>query len=185
MADKSTVSQNLRNILEYIGDDPDREGLQETPERIIRSWEKLYGGYKRNPEDVLTTKFNEGACNEMVILQDIEFYSTCEHHMLPFFGQVHIGYIPDEQVLGISKLARLVEVYSRRLQIQERMTTQIADAIMEYAEAKGAIVITKGQHFCMTSRGVEKQESKMVTNAIRGEFRKHKVKQEFLDTIQL
>jgi len=189
MGDKSTVPQDIRDkvvdILEYIGEDPEREGLQETPERIIRSWEKLYGGYNRKPEEVLTTTFNDGACDEMVILQDIEFYSTCEHHMLPFFGEVHIGYIPGEEVLGVSKLARLVEVFSRRLQIQERMTTQIAESIMEIAQAKGVIVVVKGQHMCMTSRGVEKQNTKMTTNAIRGTFKNHKVRQEFMDTISL
>lgn len=188
MAPKLTTSQSiqdsLKNILEFIGDDPEREGLKDTPARIVRSWEKLFGGYKQNPADVLKANFQEGACHEMVILRDIEFYSTCEHHFLPFHGVVHVGYVPRKKVVGISKLARLVEVFARRLQIQEKMVAQIADSIMKVLNAKGVCVIAEAQHFCMTSRGVEKQKSKMVTSAIRGVFEKPEVRNEFLQLIK-
>lgn len=164
------ISDSIIRQLEYIGEDPTREGLLETPNRVIKSWDKLYGGYKEKVEDILKT-FHEGSCDEMVILKDISFYSTCEHHLLPFFGQVHIGYIPDKKVLGVSKLARVVEIFARRMQIQERMTAQICDSIMKWLEPKGCIVITEAQHFCMQARGVEKQKSKMITSAIRGVFK--------------
>jgi GTP cyclohydrolase I len=178
-----TAEGAVRSIIEAIGDDPDREGLRETPARVRRSWEKLYGGYKQSAGDILQTVFTEGACNEMVVLRDCEFYSTCEHHMLPFFGSAHIGYIPNGAVVGVSKLARLVEVYSRRLQIQEQLTTQVADAIEAHLKAKGVMVILEAQHFCMTSRGVEKQHSKMVTSAIRGVFEKSDTRNEFMRLI--
>jgi GTP cyclohydrolase IA len=191
LVDEFTDAQNskdkMRNylveMLKYIGENPDREGLKETPDRIIRMWNKLYGGYKQNPEDVLSKVFRDGACDEMVILKNIEFYSTCEHHMLPFYGHVHIGYIPNKKVVGVSKLARLVEVFARRLQIQERMTTQIADALVKYLEPKGVMVMIKAQHLCMVARGIEKQDSKMITNAIRGVFIKEQPRNEFLKSI--
>lgn len=174
----------LQAIIEHIGDDPTREGLIETPTRMIKSWNKIFGGYKQIPEEILKAKFKEGACNEMVILKDISLYSTCEHHFLPFFGKIHIGYIPDGYVVGISKLARITECFSRRLQIQERLTNQIADAIMIHVKAKGVMVIAEAQHFCMTSRGVEKQDAKMITSAIRGVFEKNEVRNEFLNLIR-
>lgn len=177
------INSDIRNIIRFIGDDPDREGLKETPGRMIKSWEKLFGGYEKKPEEVLKTAFKEGACDEMVILRDIDFYSTCEHHFLPFFGEVHIGYIPNGKVVGVSKLGRLVEVFARRLQIQERFTSQIADSIMEVLSPKGCIVIAKAQHFCITSRGVEKQRAKMITSAIRGCFKNFNTRQEFLSHV--
>ena len=174
----------ITRILSAIGDDPQREGLLNTPQRVIRSWEKLYGGYKEDPADVLKTVFVEGACDEMVILKDIEFYSTCEHHMLPFFGRASIGYIPSGRVVGVSKLARLLEVFARRLQIQERLTAQVADALVTYLTPKGAMVILEAQHFCMTARGVEKQDSIMVTSAIRGIFSTPEVRAEFMSLVR-
>lgn len=174
------VRDSLKNILNYVGDNADREGLRETPERIVKSWEKLFGGYSKDPKEVLKT-FTEGVCDEMVILRNIEFYSMCEHHFLPFFGQISIGYIPDKKIIGISKLARLVEIYSRRLQIQERMTEQIADAIEEVLKPVGVMVVCKAKHLCMMMRGVERQNSEMVTSAIHGAFReKMEVREEFL-----
>lgn len=161
----------VTRIISAIGDDPQREGLLNTPQRVIRSWEKLYGGYREDPAEVLKTVFVEGSCDEMVVLKDIEFYSTCEHHMLPFFGKCSIGYIPSGRVVGVSKLARLVEVFARRLQIQERLTTQIADTLVQNLEPKGVMVVMEAQHFCMTARGVEKQDSIMVTSAVRGVFK--------------
>jgi GTP cyclohydrolase I len=178
------IENSLKEILRYIGDNPDREGLIDTPKRICKSWKKLFGGYGKDPKNILTTTFTDGTCNEMVILKDIEFYSTCEHHFLPFTGKISIGYIPNGKVVGVSKLARLVEIYARRLQIQERMTTQIADAIMKYVEAQGCIVVCEAQHLCMTSRGVEKQQSKMITSAIRGVFfNQREARDEFLSLI--
>lgn len=165
------IENSLKDILAYIGDNPEREGLIDTPKRIRKSWDKLFAGYKQNSSDILKTQFIDGSCNEMIILKDIEFYSTCEHHFLPFIGKITIGYIPKGKVVGISKLARLVEIYSRRLQIQERMTGQIADDIMLHIKAQGCMVICEAQHLCMTSRGVEKQKSKMITSAIRGCFK--------------
>jgi GTP cyclohydrolase IA len=179
------IESYLKDILGYIGDDPDREGLVETPHRIVKSWEKLFGGYEQNPYDVIKT-FEDGACNEMVILKDIEFYSTCEHHFLPFFGKVHIAYIPNGKVVGVSKLARLVEVYARRLQIQERLVGQIADCISEVLNPDGVMVVCQAQHFCMISRGVEKQNSIMVTSAVRGVFKDiAKTREEFMSLISM
>lgn len=188
MGIKRTISQEiedkLKDILTYIGEDVNREGLIETPYRIVKSWDKLYGGYNQNSNDILSTTFIEGKCDEMIILKDIEFYSTCEHHFLPFFGKIHIGYIPNDKVVGVSKLARLVEIYARRLQIQERLTTQIADDIENILNAKGVIVISEAQHFCMTARGVEKQKSKMITSAIRGAFEKTEARNEFMQLVK-
>jgi GTP cyclohydrolase I len=182
-SDTEVIENKIKDILSYLGENPEREGLKETPKRMIKSWEKLFGGYKQNPKEILKTTFNEGKCNEMVILKNIEFYSTCEHHFLPFSGIVHVAYIPNKSVVGISKLARLIEVFARRLQIQERLTTQIADAIMEYLNTLGTIVIIEAQHLCMTARGIEKQKSIMITSAIRGVFEKSKARNEFLQII--
>jgi len=167
-----TTELNLVEILKFIGEDPEREGLKETPKRIVKSWKKLFGGYDQDPKDIMKT-FTEGVCDEMVILKNIEFYSTCEHHFLPFFGKISIGYIPHKKVIGISKLARLVEIYSRRLQIQERMTDQIASCLEKYLQPLGVMVICEAQHFCMVARGVEKQNSIMVTSSLKGVFKKN------------
>ena len=171
--------------LQYIGEDPLREGLQETPARVIRSWSELYGGYKIDPVSVFKT-FKDGACDEMVLLKDIEFYSTCEHHLLPFFGKAHIAYIPDGKVVGISKLARLLEVFARRLQIQERLGQQVTEAMNKYLLPKGAACILEAQHFCMVSRGIQKQNSIMVTSSLTGVFRdKPEARSELLSLIHL
>ena len=165
------LQEIIRCIFDYIGEDRNREGLLETPKRVVKSWEHLYSGYKSDPKEILGRVFTEGACDEMVVLKNIEFYSVCEHHLLPFFGKISIGYIPDSKVVGISKLARLVEVYSRRLQIQEKMTSQIADTLMEVLQPKGVMVVAEAKHMCMVMRGVEKQNSIMLTSAIRGLFK--------------
>jgi GTP cyclohydrolase I len=159
----------VQRILEQIGEDPSREGLRETPERVVRSWKELFAGYSQDPVALFKT-FEEGACDEMVLLKDIEFYSTCEHHMLPFYGKAHVAFIPDGRVIGVSKLARLLDVFARRLQIQERIGTQVTDILMEHLKPKGAACILEAQHFCMTSRGVQKQNSVMVTSSLRGAF---------------
>jgi len=175
------IENKIKDILSYVGEDPEREGLKNTPMRMIKSWSRLFGGYSKNIDNIFKT-FQEGTCNEMVILRDIEFYSTCEHHFLPFFGYINIGYIPNGKVIGISKLARLVEIYSRRLQIQENMTSQIADTLMEKLNPLGVMITCKAQHFCMIARGVEKQNSKMITSAIRGVFEKDiEARNEFLN----
>ena len=179
-----TAHAAVKEVLRAIGDDPEREGLVDTPARVVRSWEKLYGGYSQSPEDVLKTTFYDGACDEMVVLKNIPFYSTCEHHILPFFGRVDIGYLPGDKVVGISKLSRLIEVYARRLQIQERLASQIADAIMKHLDARGCIVVIEGEHLCMTARGVEKRGATMITSAIRGVFKEDAIRSEFLTLIK-
>lgn len=172
------------DLLEYIGEDPKREGLLETPARMRRAYDEIFAGYRQDPRKILKT-FREGACEEMVILKNCEFYSTCEHHFFPFFGRISIAYLPNRKIVGISKLARLIECFARRMQIQERLTTQIADAVMDVLDAKGVCVHCEAQHFCMTSRGVRKREATMVTTATRGVFRENSVlRLEFLTMIK-
>jgi len=180
---ENDIEDNIIRQLEYIGEDPNREGLKETPRRIIKSWNELYAGYKMDPKEIMTT-FEEGACNEMVVLKSINFYSNCEHHLQPFFGQCFLGYIPDKRVIGLSKLARLVEIFARRLQIQEKMTAQIADCLMEYLQPKGVMVLVEAKHLCMISRGIKSQDAEMTTSAIRGVFEKTEVRNEFLNLIR-
>ena len=174
MTNETSVEQNIVRILQYIGEDPEREGLRETPSRVVASYAELFGGYRYDNEDVgkLLKVFNDGACDEMVVVKDIEFVSFCEHHMLPFMGRVHIGYIPDGRVVGLSKLARLVEVYSRRLQIQERLTQQITTALDTHLKPLGSACVVSASHSCMTCRGVNKQHSRMITSSLTGPFRK-------------
>jgi GTP cyclohydrolase I len=163
----------LREILRRIGDDPDREGLQQTPDRIVRSWQELYAGYAQRAEDILVTQFQAEQYDEMVLLRDFEFFSTCEHHMLPFSGKAHIAYLPDEKIVGLSKLARLTDMYARRLQVQERMTHQIATELQRVVKPKGVAVMIEAKHQCMCSRGVRKQEGKMVTSCLLGAFKEN------------
>ena len=170
MVEETGPTENIRRIIEYIGEDADREGLIETPDRVVKSWDTLYGGYNIDPKSVLKT-FKEDSSDEMVLLKDIEFYSTCEHHMLPFFGKAHIAYIPNEKVVGISKLARVLEIFARRLQIQERLCQQITSLLDEKLKPLGSACILEAQHFCMTSRGVQKQNSIMTTSSLTGVFR--------------
>ena len=176
------MEDKIKDILFKIGDDPRREGLLETPTRVVKSWKELYSGYDQDPSDVFKTFENEGFDN-MVICKDIEFYSMCEHHMLPFIGKAHVAYIPNNKIIGLSKLARLTNVFSRRLQNQERLTDQIAKTLVEKLDAKGAGVVMEGKHFCMMSRGVQKQNSSMITSSLYGVFREQSVRQEFLTLI--
>jgi GTP cyclohydrolase I len=181
---EDTITDNITRILEYIGEDPNRDGLKDTPERIKRSYDELFKGYKISPKEVLSRRF-EATYDEMVVLKDIEFYSFCEHHMLPFFGKISIAYIPSNKVVGISKLARLVEVYARRLQIQERLTEQIAETIYKELNAKGVGVYVEAQHFCMVARGIQKKNSKMVTSKLIGAMmEKPEARAEFLRLIE-
>ena len=169
MIDHDKIEQAVRLFLEGIGEDVTREGLQDTPDRIARMCEELYGGMEDDASVHLSKTFSVDS-SEMVIEKDITFYSTCEHHILPFFGKVHIAYVPDGKVVGLSKLARTVEVFARRLQLQEQLTGQIADALMEYMQPKGALVMVEAEHMCMTMRGIKKPGSRTVTMAKRGVF---------------
>lgn len=172
------------DMIHCIGDDPNREGLLETPDRVIRSWEELYSGYNKNPEDVFKVFENPGY-DQMVLSKNINFFSTCEHHNLQFFGKAHIAYIPNGKVIGISKLSRLLEIYARRLQIQERIGEQVTDALMKYLEPKGAACIIQAQHMCMMARGVKQQDSTMITSSLKGCFLESSVKQELFSMIRL
>lgn len=169
MIDKKKVKEAIKLMLEGIGEDPNRPGLVDTPDRVVRMYEELTAGYEDNAKVHLSKMF-EAHNSEIVIEKDIQFYSLCEHHILPFFGKVHIAYIPNNKVVGISKLARTVEVYARRLQIQEQLTTQIADTLEECLATKGVMVIVEAEHMCMTMRGIKKTGSKTVTVATRGCF---------------
>lgn len=176
--------QDIKNLIEYLGDDPNREGLQDTPKRVIISYDHLFSGYGQRVEDVLKV-FEDDTSDQMILLKEIEFYSTCEHHMLPFFGKAHIAYIPNGKVVGISKLARILEIFSRRLQIQERLAQNVTEALMSHLNPLGAACLLEAQHFCMTSRGVQKQNSIMVTSSLEGVFRENaSVKTEFLALIK-
>lgn len=169
MIDQEKIKEGVRLLLEGIGEDVEREGLRETPERIARMYEEIYGGMEADPGEYLSRVFSvEG--NEMVLEKDIVFYSTCEHHLMPFYGKAHVAYIPNGKVVGLSKLARTVEVFARRPQIQERMTGQIADAVMEYLNPQGVMVVLEAEHMCMTMRGIKKPGSRTVTIATRGVF---------------
>lgn len=170
MADQKKIEEAVRMLLEGIGEDVTREGLVDTPNRIARMYEEIFKGMEEDPAQHLSKTFAVDS-NEIVVEKDITFFSTCEHHMMPFYGKAHIAYIPDGRVVGISKLARTVEVYARRLQIQEQMTTQIADAVMEYLKPQGVMVMAEAEHMCMTMRGVSKPGSRTVTMAARGCFR--------------
>ena len=178
------IAALVKALLVELGEDPEREGLKKTPARVAKSLTFLTRGYRQNLKEVVNgAKFTSGT-NHMVILRDIEMYSMCEHHMLPFYGKCSIGYISQGKVLGVSKLARIVDMFARRLQIQERMTEEIADAVMKEAGAEGVGVVIKAKHLCMMMRGVEKQNSEMTTSAVLGSFRTdEKVRQEFLSLI--
>jgi len=172
VSDEKKMESSLREIFSFLGEDPDREGLKETPKRMIKSWKRIFEGYNKKPEDLLTFFYAEGDIpkEQIILLKDIEFFSTCEHHFLPFTGKAHVAYIPTDRIIGISKLARLVEMYARRLQIQERIGNQVVDAIMTHLGAKAAACIIESKHLCMSCRGVEKHEASMVTSALRGGF---------------
>lgn len=184
MIDKEKARQGVRLILEAIGENPDREGLLETPDRIARMYEEIYSGIGSTAEEHLSKTFTADS-NDLVIEKDIMFYSTCEHHLVPFFGKVHIAYIPDGRVTGLSKLARTVEVYAKRPQLQERLTKDIADAIMEYLKPQGVFVYIEAEHMCMTMRGIRKPGTRTITTTARGIFKENKeLKQEVLTLIK-
>lgn len=178
------VAELIRELLVEIGEDPGRQGLLKTPLRAARAWEFLTTGYTENLEDIVNQAIFEAEANNMIIVRDIEVYSLCEHHMLPFFGRAHIGYIPKEKVLGVSKLARITDCFSRKLQIQERLTSQVAHAIMDAIDAEGVGVVMECHHLCMMMRGVEKQNSFMTTSSVLSSFHYNSAtRKEFLDLI--
>ena len=182
--DQKRIAALVRSLLKELGEDPMRDGLKKTPERVAKSLTYLTRGYRQNVKAVVNGAYFTSGTNHMVILKNIELYSMCEHHLLPFFGSCAIGYISQGKVLGVSKLARIVDMYARRLQIQERLTEQIADAVMQEADAEGVGVVIRAKHLCMMMRGVEKQNSEMVTSAVLGSFRSdEKVRGEFLSLV--
>ena len=175
----------IRQVLIRLGEDPERHGLQRTPVRIANALTFLTSGYKQTVEEVVEDAIFPDDCNEMVIVKDVEFYSQCEHHMLPFFGRVHVGYVPDGKIIGLSKIARIVDVFARRLQVQERMTGQIAEGLMKILAPRGVGVVVEARHFCMMMRGVQKQNSSTLSSAMRGIFQEDaRTRMEFMDLIR-
>ena len=182
---KESVAEHMRKVIALIGEDPEREGLRKTPERFEKALKFLTSGYHQNLDSVLNGATFSVSYDEMVVVKDIEFFSLCEHHLLPFFGKAHVAYLPSKRVLGLSKIARLVNMYARRLQIQERMTSQIAEAISEKISPEGVGVIIEARHLCMQMRGVEKQHGQAVTSAMLGSFRHNKqTRDEFLSLVR-
>jgi len=176
---------NVRKMLKQLGEDPEREGLIGTPNRVSKALHFLTSGYNLTVEEVVKDALFEEHCEEMVIVKDVEFYSLCEHHMLPFFGHAHVGYLPQNRVIGLSKIARIVDVFARRLQVQERLTTQIATGLLDVLNAYGVAVVLEASHFCMVMRGVQKQNSKTVTSSMLGAFREDsRSRSEFMELIR-
>ena len=181
----NALAEHYAAILELLGEDPSREGLRKTPMRAAKAMLRVTEGYHKDPDAVINGAIFEYCGSKMIIVKDIEFYSTCEHHILPFFGRVSIGYIPDGKMIGLSKLARLVNVYARRLQVQERLTRQICDVVMEKLGAKGVIVVANAQHLCMKMRGVEKQDSSTTTTEYTGLFEENaELRREFFEALR-
>lgn len=178
------MKDEVRKILEELGEDPDREGLKKTPERLEKALKYLTQGYNQDIDEIIGGALFKEDYNELVLVKDIEIYSLCEHHLLPFVGRAHIGYIPDENVIGLSKIARIADMFAKRLQVQERLTTQIVDALQDKLKPKGVAAVIEAEHYCMMMRGVEKQNSKMVTSAMRGVFLKDiRSREEFLKLV--
>lgn len=183
--ERGLVGDFYEKIIKDLGEDPSREGLLRTPYRAEKAMRFLTSGYTANLEELVNGALFAAENDDMVVVKDIEYYSLCEHHMLPFFGRVHVAYLPDKKIIGLSKIPRIVDIFARRLQVQERITQQIADTLMEVLEPRGVAVVSEAQHFCMMMRGVEKQCSSTVTSAMLGEFRRNKAsKDEFLALIR-
>jgi len=180
----NSIEQSVTEILRAIGEDPQREGLVKTPERVARSFQYLTKGYAEDPKTAINGALFVEEYSEMIVIKDLDFFSMCEHHILPFFGKANVAYIPKHRIVGISKLARLVDVFARRLQVQERMTTQIANTLMDELDPLGVAVVLRAEHLCMRMRGVEKQNSVVVTSAMLGIFRSHQeTRQEFMTLV--
>ena len=184
--DRGKLEDAVRVILRHIGEDPDREGLKRTPARVASAYEFLTSGYAKDPKEAINgALFAEEDYQEMILCKDLDFYSLCEHHLLPFMGRAHVAYLPNHKIIGISKLARMVEIYSRRLQVQERLTTQIAHTLMEEIDPLGVAVVLEAEHLCMRMRGVEKQNSYVTTSAMLGVFRTNtETRQEFMQLMR-
>jgi GTP cyclohydrolase IA len=176
----------VRTLLRFMGEEPEREGLKSTPSRVVKAFEFMTAGYQQDPKDAINgALFVESDYQEMILCKDLDFYSLCEHHLLPFMGKAHVAYLPKEHIVGLSKLARMVEIYSRRLQVQERLTTQIANTIMEEIDPLGVAVVLEASHMCMRMRGVEKQNSRVTTSAMLGAFRANvETRQEFMNLLR-
>ena len=182
--DKELIKSSISNLIEAIGENPKREGLKKTPHRVAEMYDELLSGYQVDPTTVLNGALFDVKYDEMVIVRDIEFYSLCEHHMLPFMGRVHVAYFPKGKVLGLSKIPRIVDMYAKRLQVQERLTRQIADFVQNTLDPYGVAVVVEGLHLCMMMRGVKKHNARMTTSAMHGAFRTNlATRQEFLDNI--
>ena len=183
---RKKLEMNTKNLLELLGEDPSREGLLNTPKRVAKAWEFLTKGYNENLDELINNAIFEGESKDMVIVKNIEFYSLCEHHMIPFYGKAHIGYIPDGKIIGLSKLARITDLFSQRLQVQERLTNQIAQCLQKVLNPRGVAVVLEGKHFCMLSRGVQKQNSIATSSSMLGIFReKESTRNEFLKLIEM
>ena len=184
MTNHDTLEQLTRNLLKEIGENPDREGLMRTPSRVAKSWEFFSKGYNQNLEEIINNAIFEEDAKDMVIVRDVEFFSLCEHHLLPFFGKAHVGYIPNGKVIGLSKIPRIIDMFSRRLQVQERLTHQVAEVLQDVLNPIGVAVVMEGRHMCMQMRGVEKQNSFASTSAMLGQFRKSsETRSEYLSII--
>jgi GTP cyclohydrolase I len=182
--DTETIESSVKDILTAIGEDVDREGLLRTPQRVAKSYKELLGGYRMDPRALINNAVFDVTYDQMVIVRDIEFYSMCEHHMLPFMGRAHVAYVPSDKVIGLSKIPRIVDLFSRRLQVQERMTTQIAEYLDFVLKPRGVAVVVEGLHMCMMLRGVKKHDARMTTSAMLGSFREDmSTRMEFLDNI--
>jgi len=184
--DRKSAEDAVRNILRHIGENPEREGLARTPSRVVQAYEYLTSGYAQDPKQVINgALFTEEQYQEIILCRDVDFYSLCEHHLLPFIGKAHVAYLPNRHIVGLSKIPRLVEIYARRLQIQERLTTQIAQTIMDEIKPLGVAVVLEAEHLCMRMRGVEKQNSYVTTSAMLGRFRTHlETRQEFMNLLR-
>jgi len=178
------IAEHYQQIIQLLGEDVEREGLLKTPERVSKAMQFLMQGYEQNPEDIIKSAMFTEDYRQMVIVKDIDFYSMCEHHMLPFFGKAHVAYIPNKKITGLSKIARIVEVYARRMQVQERMTTQIKECIQRTLNPMGVMVIIEAQHLCMQMRGVQKQHSITTTSDFTGVFEQAKTREEFINLIK-
>lgn len=178
------IADKIKSVIEILGEDTEREGLIKTPERVAKAYQFLMQGYDQNPEEILRSAMFEEDYKQMVIVKDIDFYSMCEHHLLPFFGKVHVAYIPNGRITGLSKIPRVVEVFARRMQVQERMTTQIKDCIQRTLNPLGVMVIIEAQHLCMQMRGIQKQHSITTTSDFTGAFQQAKTREEFMNLIR-
>ncbi len=185
MNDHNKIKELTKSLLKEIGEDPKREGLIKTPERVAKAWDYFSQGYHTDIEGIVNGAIFDEDCSEMVVVRDIEFFSMCEHHMIPFFGRCHVGYLPNNKIIGLSKIPRIVDAFSQRLQVQERLTTQVAETLMDILDPKGVGVVMEGRHLCMQMRGVEKQNSFATTSAMLGQFRQSaETRSEFLSIIK-